>query len=162
MGGDNKRIKSYKPENFLRFLLMENAMNRSIVDSINLINYSCSGLKAVGWHVGIHSYEWSPPTDAYETESSFIVRLEIAGMRYENFSIEYDNNFLIIRGIRSEFPERRAYHQMEIRYGEFSSAIEIPLNVDSKKANAKYQDGFLTIIIPKVKPTKIDIQDSNL
>jgi HSP20 family protein len=82
-------------------------------------------------------------------------------MRDENFSIEYENNFLIIRGIRSEIPERRAYHQMEIRYGEFSSAIELPFNADSQKADAKYQDGFLTIMIPKIKPTKINIQDIN-
>ncbi len=127
-------------------------INRSLQQDISL-----SGLKAVGWHVGIHSYEWSPPTDVYETDAAFIVRLEIAGMQEEDFSILFENNYMIIRGIRGENPERRAYHQMEIRYGEFSTAIEIPINTDYQNADAQYQNGFLTIIIPKIKPTTIKI-----
>ncbi len=118
---------------------------------------SFSGLKAIGWHVGIHSYEWCPPTDVYETDVSFIIRLEIAGMQEKDFSIIFENNYMIVRGIRDENPERRAYHQMEIRYGEFSSAIEMSLNADYQNADAQYQNGFLTIVIPKIKPTNIKI-----
>ena len=76
---------------------------------------SFSGMHAIGWQVGVHSYAWCPPTDVYETDASFIVRLEVAGMRQSDFSIDVENNFLIISGVRGEAPERRTYHQMEIR-----------------------------------------------
>lgn len=114
-------------------------------------------LKAISWQVGIHSYAWSPPTDVYETEAAFIVRVEIAGMRQSDFSIEIEDNLLVISGVRADLPERRAYHQMEIRFGEFSTAIELPPGVDMTKAEAEYDDGFLTVILPKIKPVNVPI-----
>jgi HSP20 family protein len=120
--------------------------------------YSFSGMHAIGWQVGIHSYAWSPPTDVYETDASFIVRLEVAGMRQSDFSIDVENNFLVISGVRSESPERRTYHQMEIRFGEFSTSIEIPAGADVSNAQADYQDGFLNVVMPKIKPTTIIIK----
>jgi HSP20 family protein len=118
---------------------------------------SFSGIHAIGWQVGIHSYAWSPPTDVFETDASFVVRLEVAGMCQSDFSIDVEDNFLIISGTRSEPSERRTYHQMEIRFGEFSTAIEIPAGADVSKTQADYVDGFLNIIIPKIKPTTINI-----
>jgi HSP20 family protein len=119
---------------------------------------SFSGMNAIGWQVGIHSYAWSPPTDVYETDASFIVRLEVAGMRQSDFSIDVEDNFLIISGVRSESPERRTYHQMEIRFGEFSTAIELPAGADVSKAQADYEDGFLNVVMPKIKPTTLKIK----
>ena len=119
---------------------------------------SFSGLHAIGWQVGIHSYAWSPPTDVYETDASFVVRLEVAGMRQSDFSIDVENNFLVISGARSESPERRTYRQMEIRFGEFSTAMEIPAGADVSKTQADYEDGFLNIVMPKIKPTTINIK----
>jgi HSP20 family protein len=117
-----------------------------------------SGRHAIGWQVSIHSYAWNPPTDVYETEASFVVRLEVAGMRQSDFSIDVDDNFLIISGVRSESPEHRIFHQMEIRFGEFSTAIEIPAGADVTKAEADYEDGFLNIVMPKIKPTPVIIK----
>jgi HSP20 family protein len=119
---------------------------------------SFSGMHAIGWQVGIHSYAWSPPTDVFETDASFIVRLEVAGMRQSDFSIDVEDNFLVISGVRRESPERRTYQQMEIRFGEFSSAVEIPAGADVSNAQADYEDGFLNIVIPKIKPTTINIK----
>jgi HSP20 family protein len=119
---------------------------------------SFSGSRAIGWQVSVHSYAWSPPTDVYETEASFVVRVEVAGMRESDFTINAEDNFLVISGVRSESPEWRAYRQMEIRFGEFSTSIELPLDVDVNKADADYKDGFLNVILPKIKPTNIPIK----
>ena len=119
---------------------------------------SFSGMHAIGWQVGIHSYTWSPPTDVFETDASFIVRLEVAGMRQSDFSIDVEDNFLVVTGARCESQERRTYHQMEIRFGEFSTAIEIPAGADVSKAQADYEDGFLNIVMPKIIPTTINIK----
>lgn len=115
-------------------------------------------LMAIGWHVGIRSYAWSPPTDVYETEVSFVVRIELAGMRESDFNVEINENTLVISGIRSDPPERRAYRQMEIRCGEFSSGVELPAGLDVQHSEANYEDGFLVIIFPKIKPFGISIQ----
>jgi HSP20 family protein len=112
-------------------------------------------LQAIGWQVNAHSYSWSPPTDVYETEASFVVRVEVAGMRQADFSVGAEKNFLVISGVRREVQERRAYHQMEIRFGEFSTAVEIPHGVDISQAQAEYEDGFLIVILPKTKPIPI-------
>ena len=130
----------------------------TLIPKDHLSEISFSGLHAIGWQVGIHSYAWSPPTDVFETDASFIVRLEVAGMRQSDFSIDVENNFLIISGVRSEPPDRRTYHQMEIRFGEFSTGIELPPGVDINKTDAEYEDGFLTIIVPKLKPAVVKIQ----
>ena len=87
-----------------------------------------------------------------------MVRVEAAGMRESDFTINVEDNFLVISGIRSESPEWRAYRQMEIRFGEFSTTIEIPLGVDVSKADADYKDGFLNVLLPKLKPTNIIIK----
>lgn len=122
-----------------------------------LPTHRLSGTRAIGWQVSVHSYAWSPPTDAYETDASFVVRVEVAGMRRADISISVEDNLLVIRGLRGETPERRAYHQMEIRFGEFSTAVELPNGIDVSKAEADYQDGFLTILLPKIQPANIHV-----
>lgn len=99
------------------------------------------------WHV--RSSIWSPPTDVYETEGKYVVKVEIAGMRDDDFEVAFENNILMVTGFRSDHTERRAYHQMEIRSGRFGIAVEIPVAVDLEKATAEYRDGFLTIVLPK-------------
>ena len=105
-------------------------------------------LRSVGWHV--RSSIWSPPTDVYETEQNLIIKVEVAGMRDEDFEVAFENNILMIRGHRPDRNEKRAYHQMEIRFGRFEIAVEIPVVIDIEKAIAEYKDGFLVITLPKV------------
>ena len=105
-------------------------------------------LHAVSWHA--RSTTWSPPTDVYETEEGCVIKVEVAGMRDEDFEVAFENNILLIHGNRPDRNERRAYHQMEIRFGRFEIAIEIPVVVDIEKARAEYKDGFLVIDLPKV------------
>jgi HSP20 family protein len=103
-------------------------------------------LHAISWHV---RSTWRPPTDVYETEDNCVIKMEIAGMRDDDFEVAFENNILMISGIRPDLNERRAYHQMEIRFGKFEIAVEIPVMVNIEKATAGYQDGFLVIVLPK-------------
>jgi HSP20 family protein len=112
-------------------------------------------LQAVSWHV---RSTWSPPTDVYETEENCVIKLEIAGMRDEDFEIAFENNILMISGNRPDRNERRAYHQMEIRFGKFELGLEIPVKVNMEKATAGYQDGFLVIMIPKVDSSQGEVK----
>jgi len=113
-------------------------------------------LHAVSWQV--RSHVWSPPTDQYETEEAYVVRVEIAGMREDDFEVSLENNTIFISGARPDFPERRAYQQMEIRFGKFATALGLPGPVNIDQARAEYKDGFLIVILPKVTPNQIKVE----
>ena len=104
-----------------------------------------------------HSHAWHPPTDLFENENGFVVRVEIAGMIENDFSIHYDNNMLFVMGNRHIFDTNCAYHRMEIAYGEFSTRITLPDDANINQATAEYENGFLTIYIPRSKPVNINI-----
>jgi HSP20 family protein len=106
----------------------------------------------------VHSHTWRPATDIYETDETITVLVEIAGMKEENFSISMDHNVLTIQGMRhSPVEERRGVHQMEIPFGEFAVEIIFPMEVDLSAAAAIYNNGFLRVTLPKIKPTRIDL-----
>jgi HSP20 family protein len=113
-------------------------------------------LHAVSWQV--RSSIWSPPTDVYETEKAYVVRVEIAGMREDDFEVLLENNTLLISGSRPDHTERRAYQQMEIRFGKFSTAVNLPGTVNIEQARAEYKDGFLTIILPKATSNQTKVE----
>ena len=112
---------------------------------------------AVGWQVLVRTGLWSPPTDAYETEDAYIVRVEIAGMLEEDIEITIEEKLLLISGIRPDVPERRAYQRMEIRFGKFETAIELPGPIDLDSSHADYLEGFLTVFLTKTKLHNINI-----
>jgi HSP20 family protein len=111
---------------------------------------------ATGWQV--RSSVWNPPTDIYETEENLVIKVEVAGMRDDDFEVAVEKNLLMISGNRSDLIERRAYHQMEIMSGKFEIAIQLPVNVDIETASAEYKDGFLTITFPKVQPHQNEVE----
>jgi HSP20 family protein len=109
--------------------------------------------------IAMRPHIWRPPTDVFETEEAVIVRVEIAGMKESDFQIVLDGRLLSIRGVRSDTPERRAYYQMEIRFGEFSTEVELPCEVQPQGAEATYNNGFLRVLLPKVRPKKIHVEE---
>ncbi len=109
------------------------------------------------WQMRVQPHTWSPPTDLFETDSAYVVRIEVAGMRQQDFEVVLQDGYIIVRGVRADAPERRAFHQMEIRFGEFNTAVAIPGPVEVDKIEAEYEDGFLVIILPKAKPSQIHI-----
>lgn len=115
--------------------------------------------------LNLRSPLWRPPTDVYETEDVFVARVEIAGMRDEDFTIELDGRDLLIRGVRPELSGSanltgaRAYHQMEIRFGEFSLEFELPGGVVAEGVQAIYENGFLVVTLPKARPRQISVEE---
>jgi HSP20 family protein len=111
------------------------------------------------WRNGVRSHIWRPATDVYETGDSIIVRVEIAGMREEDFLVSLTGSQLTVRGSRPDIQERRAYHQMEIFFGEFLTEVELPGPVLSDQVTAEYVAGFLRLVFQKDKPKKIHVTE---
>ncbi len=110
-----------------------------------------------GWRLSIRQHIWTPPTDVYEMEDKYCVRVEISGMDENDFTVKIDSNRLTISGIRSDLPETRAYHQMEIHFGEFSTSVDLPGLVDIDHVSADYTNGFLRVNLPKAQTKHVDI-----
>lgn len=122
----------------------------------NLLETRRDVFVTTGWQ--IHSSVWMPPTDVYETETSLIVKVEVAGMREEDFEVVVEEQILMVHGTRVDQNERRAYHQMEIRSGKFEIAIGLPSGVNLDEASAEYNQGFLTINFPKLQSKHIEVE----
>jgi HSP20 family protein len=93
--------------------------------------------------------------ETWETAQSLINRIEVPGMRKEDFDISIRGNLLVVRGLkRSEAEhESRRYSLMERAYGAFERTMPLTHNVDQDRAEVSYQDGVLTVILPKTEPT---------
>lgn len=103
--------------------------------------------------VGSQTRVWRPPTDVFETDTEIVVQVEIAGAENTDFYLSLDDRRLSVRGVRFDpTPERRAYYQMEIHFGEFFTEVELPGPVDKDQIQAEYHDGFLCVTLIKQQP----------
>lgn len=119
-----------------------------------------SAFDGLSWRIHNRSKLWRPPMDIYETENELVVRLEIAGLQENDFTITQKGRLLSIAGVRSDVVERRAFHQMEIPFGEFLVELQLPVHVDETRTVASYLHGFLKVVLPKVFPRQIHIEES--
>jgi HSP20 family protein len=107
-----------------------------------------------------HGSLWTPPTDVYETDELIVVQVEIAGVKQSDLAVSLQERRLIISGSRADSgPVRRAYHQMEVNFGDFRTEVDLPVPVDEPQIDAQYSDGFLRIVLPKLKPKRIDVDE---
>ena len=102
----------------------------------------------------------APDFNSLVSQADYVVRAEIAGIEETDLEITFENGILIISGNRPDLSERRAYHQMEIHFGKFSTAIGVPGPIDLENSTAEYKDGFLIVRLPKAKPTDVKIEGS--
>ena len=100
---------------------------------------------------------WRPATDVYETEDSFVVQLDLAGMDAAQIEVVCDGQHLVVRGIRSEpaEPGRRHFHTMEINVGPFVRRVPVLPGVDPASATARYRGGFLYVTFRKGEPREV-------
>ncbi len=95
---------------------------------------------------------WHPPTDVFETDQAVVVKVEIGGMKPEDFEIHYVGHVLTVRGDRRDSDEnKRGVHLLEIAYGEFQIEIHLPGTHVETQIDAKYDNGFLYVRLPKPK-----------
>ena len=103
---------------------------------------------------------WRPSVDVYETETSVVVELELAGVRQEDLRVNVHGDRLTIRGTRT--PERdpgvQRLHQVEIAAGPFERALRIAIPFEREGVSARLVDGMLRVLLPKRGPTSIQIQ----
>ena len=97
---------------------------------------------------------WRPATDVYETDDSFVVQMDLAGMEPSRIEVVCDGGVLLVRGIRTELsgPDRKHFHTMEINVGPFVRRVPLLPDVDPASATAIYRSGFLYVTFRKGVP----------
>jgi HSP20 family protein len=104
-----------------------------------------------------------PAIDLYQTADDVVVKATIPGIKAEDVQISVTGDLLTIKG---EFKERaetneKTYHLRRQRYGAFERTLSLPARVVADKAKADFEDGILTISLPKaedVKPKTISVK----
>lgn len=108
------------------------------------------------------SRAWQPPVDIVETEHAYEVRAELPGIAKEDVQLSLENNILTLSGERKfeKDVEKGNFHRIERAYGTFNRSFTLPARVSTERVEAKYDNGLLTVVIPKAeeaKPRRIEI-----
>jgi len=102
------------------------------------------------------------PLDVTENENEFMVRASLPGVKPDDVQITVHGNTLTIRGESHAEEEKKGehWHLRERRHGAFQRSVSLSTPVDSDKANARYDNGVLTLSLPKseaARPRQIKI-----
>ncbi len=109
------------------------------------------------------STNWGLALDVAENDDAFIVTASVPGMKPEDIDITISDNVLTIKGEfkSDETINEDSYHIRERRFGSFGRSINLPSMVDSDDVEAQYENGVLTLTVPKaeeVKPRRIEVK----
>jgi HSP20 family protein len=105
---------------------------------------------------------WAPAVDIFETGHELVVKADLPDVNPQDLDIRVENNILTIRGER-KFENKtngEDYLRVERAYGPFSRSFSLANSVKSDAIKADYQNGVLTLSIPKreeAKPKQIKV-----
>lgn len=138
-------------EPFREMMTLRNAMDRLFDDSIVRPSVYQSGQEA-----GV-------ALDIFQTANDVVVKASLPGYKPEEVDISITGDTLTIKGEHQEEKEtqEKNYLLQERHYGSFSRSITIPVEVKNDKAEASFEDGVLTLTLPKaeeVKPRQIKVK----
>jgi len=105
---------------------------------------------------------WAPPVDIFETEHELVVKADLPAVDPKDLDIRVENNILTIRGERKfeKNVDENNYLRVERAYGSFARSFSLANTVNAEAIKADYQNGVLTLSIPKreeAKPKQIKV-----
>ncbi len=113
--------------------------------------------------VNMHGGSVVPAINLYQTEDEVVVKASLPGMKAEDVHISITADVLTLSGEFKQESEKKeaTYHIREQSSGAFERSVVMPTEVQSDKAQADFENGVLTIKLPKaeaVKPKTINIK----
>jgi HSP20 family protein len=100
---------------------------------------------------------WSAPAiDMYQTDDEIVVKASLPGFKADDVQINITGDVLTLRGEMKHEEEKKekAWHMREQRWGSFERSVALPTNVVADQANADFENGILTITLPKAEEAK--------
>jgi HSP20 family protein len=113
-------------------------------------------LRPVAAEQGDINTGWHPTIDLRETDDAFILDAELPGMTKEDLELTLEEGVFTLSGERKFEGETagKGYRHLERRFGSFSRSFTLPRDVASNKVVAAFENGLLTVTIPKAAQTK--------
>ena len=104
-----------------------------------------------------------PAIDLYQNDNEVVVKAALPGIKADDVQISVHGEVLTLRGEVKQDTEQKetTYHIREQRFGSFERSISLPTDVQADKAQADFENGILTVTLPKaetVKPKMINIK----
>ena len=105
---------------------------------------------------GEETRSWVPPVDIQENGEAYLFHAELPGLTKEDIHITLENNVLRVSGERKFEKDAKMenYHRVERTYGTFTRTFSLPTQVDADKVQAAFENGILTITVPKAEQAK--------
>lgn len=103
---------------------------------------------------------WRPATAVSETETTYVVELEVPGVKREDVSIEVEDGKLAVTGEFKESENGGQLRSRTRRTGRFEYRTRLPRGTDADQVSAALADGVLTVTIPKPEaatPRRVEI-----
>lgn len=109
------------------------------------------------------SGNWMPPMDIYETDDAYVLEADLPGVKKEDIGLQIIEDRLVLKGSRKrEMDEaNKGYQHYERAEGQFERSFRIRGGVDGDKVEARFENGVLTVQMPKpeaAKPRQIDVK----
>jgi HSP20 family protein len=114
------------------------------------------------WRLLPQDTDLSFPVDISESEDSVHVKASLPGVKPEDVDITVANDVLTIKAEHKEETEetKKNVYRHEIRYGSFHRSIALPVGVDADRAQARYENGVVSLTLPKaeaLRPKQIKV-----
>lgn len=99
---------------------------------------------------------WSPRVDLVENENAYTIHADLPGIPREELKINFQDGMLIISGERrvEKSSDNDNYVRVERSYGHFYRSFSLPKAVDIDGTEAHYENGVLTVRVPKAEESK--------
>lgn len=112
---------------------------------------------------GTNAAHMSPAIDMYQTSDDVVIKAALPGLKADEVQINVTGDVLTLRGEtrQSEEVQEQTYHLREHRWGSFERSIPLPVTVLADKAKAEFENGVLTVTLPKaeeVRPKTIAVK----
>ncbi len=106
---------------------------------------------------------WAPAVDVYETENELVLKADLPAVELNDSDVRVETQTLTISGERKfeQQSNNKGYHRIERSYGKFSRSFSVPTVFDTEHVGAEYQNGVLTVKLPKkeaAKPRQVKIE----
>ena len=105
---------------------------------------------------GIQTSEFSPACEISEDEEQYTMKFDLPGVTKDQVQVDLENDRLTVRAERREEKkqEDRRRYLSEISYGSYIRSFMMPGPVDEKKVEAGFNNGVLTVTVPKSVKSK--------
>ena len=144
------KIVKYNNNQIFPSLINERSEERRVGKKASMIDNNYSIYNKFGINFLNRNYS-VPSVNTIENDDSFEIDLAVPGMKKDDFSIELDNNVLVISSETSNNVSDENLRLNEFNYSSFQRSFKVPESVNLDKIKGSYKNGILKILLPKKK-----------